>query len=137
MGWRSKPIRRAVNSMNLALACFGGAGVAYAVYRHFEFYERLDETLRCLHETRPEVWEALGKPVGRLWRPEGVSAFGLPDAADWLNWPEEEPPEWFPALESDLRSKVDMLRRSGRALPLAAGLFVVGGGFMLLGLALG
>ena len=85
----------------------------------------------------PEIWELIGRPVGRLWSPKGGSAFSLPGPTDWLNWVEGQEPEWYQRLDAVARSKVDSLRQAKRGLPVAAGTFVVGGLIGFVGLVVG
>jgi hypothetical protein len=123
--------------MNLLLISLGGAALAHGAYRLIDFYEQLDDTLRSLHETQPEVWEAIGKPVGRLWSPEGASSFRLPDTANWATWTDGESPEWYLVLDSKMRLKVDGLRHSKQKLLKSVFGCLVGGGIVLLGLISG
>ena len=123
--------------MNLAIVCVGAVGAGYSAYRMFGFYERLDDALKYLHEAHPEVWEAIGRPVGRLWSPKGASSFSLPGPTGWLNWVEGQEPEWLQRLDAVARSKVDSLRRAKRALPVAAGMFVGGSLIGFVGLVVG
>lgn len=123
--------------MNVVVACAGAVGVGYGICRVFGFYEQLDDVLKYLHETHPEIWESIGRPVGRLWSPQGVSSFSLPGSTEWLTWVESQEPEWHQRLDAVARSKVDSIQRTKQGLPLAAGTFVVGGVIVLTGLVVG
>ena len=123
--------------MNLAIVCVGAVGVGYSAFRLFSFYEGLDEVLKHMHEAHPEMWEAIGRPVGRLWSPKGASSFSLPGPTGWLNWNEGHEPEWHQRLDAAARSKVNSLRRAKRGLPVTAGMFVVGSLIGFVGLVVG
>lgn len=123
--------------MNVAILCAAAVGIGYGIWRLFGFYERLDDALKHMHETHPDIWEAIGRPVGRLWSPNGTSSFRLPGPTEWLNWVEGQAPDWHQRLDPATQSRIDTLRTARQGLPLAAGVFVCGSWIAVIGLAVG
>ena len=81
----------------------------FLAYHGYRINCMLDEFLELLYMSDRQLWESLGKPTSRLWRPPGSWPNLTQTTLLCFKWLRKKPPEWL-IERPELRTRFECLQ---------------------------